>query len=172
MQQQSERLHKISLNCDDAGEAANPASKEENAPTGTRAAAVNWFVDDDPSPRPPNCTVLWKELLRLKKKQRAAASLSPSSSSSSNSSSSSSLADAAVAAEEKKEKKKKGEKLESKSSNNTNQVKRAAKRGLERTRSASIRIRPMINVPICSQRKSSSALPPFFPLKKVRVVER
>ncbi|CAI0429911.1 unnamed protein product [Linum tenue] len=152
MQQQSERLHKISLNCDDAGEAANPASKEENAPT--------WFVDDDPSPRPPNCTVLWKELLRLKKKQRAAASLSPSSSSSSNSSSSSSLADAAVAAEEKK------------SSNNTNQVKRAAKRGLERTRSASIRIRPMINVPICSQRKSSSALPPFFPLKKVRVVER
>ncbi|CAI0429912.1 unnamed protein product [Linum tenue] len=155
MQQQSERLHKISLNCDDAGEAANPASKEENAPTGTRAAAVNWFVDDDPSPRPPNCTVLWKELLRLKKKQRAAASLSPSSSSSSNSSSSSSLADAAVA-----------------SSNNTNQVKRAAKRGLERTRSASIRIRPMINVPICSQRKSSSALPPFFPLKKVRVVER
>ncbi|CAL1411397.1 unnamed protein product [Linum trigynum] len=169
--QQSERLHKISLNCDDAGEAANPASKEENAPTGTRAAAVNWFVDDDPSPRPPNCTVLWKELLRLKKKQRAAASsLSPSSSSSSNSSSSSSLADAAVAAEEKK--KKKGEKLESKSSNNTNQVKRAAKRGLERTRSASIRIRPMINVPICSQRKSSSALPPFFPLKKGRVVER
>ncbi|CAI0429910.1 unnamed protein product [Linum tenue] len=153
MQQQSERLHKISLNCDDAGE-------EENAPTGTRAAAVNWFVDDDPSPRPPNCTVLWKELLRLKKKQRAAASLSPSSSSSSNSSSSSSLADAAVAAEEKKEKKKK------------DQVKRAAKRGLERTRSASIRIRPMINVPICSQRKSSSALPPFFPLKKVRVVER
>ncbi|CAI0466224.1 unnamed protein product [Linum tenue] len=152
--QQSERLNKISLKCHE--DAENPAGA---TPTATRA--VNWFVDDDPSPRPPKCTVLWKELLRLKK-QRPASSLSPSSSSSSTSSSSSSLADAAVAAAKE-------------GSNNNNQVKRAAKKGLERTRSASIRIRPMINVPICSQMKStahSSALPPFFPIKKNRVVER
>ncbi|KAF3606371.1 hypothetical protein DY000_02051355 [Brassica cretica] len=25
---------------------------------------VSWFIDEDPSPRPPKCTVLWKELLR------------------------------------------------------------------------------------------------------------
>ncbi|CAI0466226.1 unnamed protein product [Linum tenue] len=158
--QQSERLNKISLKCHE--DAENPAGavragKEDAPPTPTATRAVNWFVDDDPSPRPPKCTVLWKELLRLKK-QRPASSLSPSSSSSSTSSSSSSLADAAVAG-----------------SNNNNQVKRAAKKGLERTRSASIRIRPMINVPICSQMKStahSSALPPFFPIKKNRVVER
>ncbi|CAI0466222.1 unnamed protein product [Linum tenue] len=175
--QQSERLNKISLKCHE--DAENPAGavragKEDAPPTPTATRAVNWFVDDDPSPRPPKCTVLWKELLRLKK-QRPASSLSPSSSSSSTSSSSSSLADAAVAAaEEKKEGNNK--KISSKEgSNNNNQVKRAAKKGLERTRSASIRIRPMINVPICSQMKStahSSALPPFFPIKKNRVVER
>ncbi|CAL1396828.1 unnamed protein product [Linum trigynum] len=181
--QQSERLNKISLKCHE--DAENPAvaraGKEDAPPTPTATRAVNWFVDDDPSPRPPKCTVLWKELLRLKK-QRPASSLSPSSSSSSTSSSSSSLADAAVAAAEEKKEGKSGrsdcnnKKISSKEgSNNNNQVKRAAKKGLERTRSASIRIRPMINVPICSQMKStahSSALPPFFPIKKNRVVER
>ncbi|KAF4365032.1 hypothetical protein F8388_001780, partial [Cannabis sativa] len=40
------------------------------------------------------------------------------------------------------------------------------RKGLERTRSATIRIRPMINVPICTQMKTSSALPPLFPLRK------
>ncbi|XP_012570154.1 uncharacterized protein [Cicer arietinum] len=109
---------------------------------------VNWFVDDDPSPRPPKCTVLWKELLRLKKQR--ASSLSPSSSSSSSSSSASSLGD--VAAKEG-------------SRNKEQQHVKRIKKGLERTRSATIRIRPMINVPICTQMKSS-ALPPLFPLKK------
>ncbi|KAL8139567.1 hypothetical protein V2J09_005588 [Rumex salicifolius] len=38
-----------------------------------------WFnADDEPSPRPPKCTVLWKELLRLRK-QRASSSVSSSS---------------------------------------------------------------------------------------------
>ncbi|KAJ6324013.1 hypothetical protein OIU76_011338 [Salix suchowensis] len=113
-----------------------------------------WFVDDDPSPRPPNCIVLWKELLRLKKQR--ASSLSPSSSSSSTSSSSSSLSDI-VAEEEGKRGSRKVEK----------HVKRI-KKGLERTRTASIRIRPMINVPICTPVKSR-ALPPLFPLTKGRL---
>ncbi|CAN0856670.1 hypothetical protein LINGRAHAP2_LOCUS6554 [Linum grandiflorum] len=158
--QQSERLNKISLKSKEEGDEL----EDETAGTPTTAAAMNWFVDDDPSPRPPKCTVLWKELLRLKK-QRPVSSLSPSSSSSSTSSSSSSLGDVATKEEGKGGGSKKG----------SQQVKRA-KKGLERTRSSSIRIRPMINVPICSQMKSSShhhhALPPFFPLKKGRVLER
>ncbi len=121
---------------------------------------TSWFVDDDPSPRPPKCTVLWKELLRLKK-QRATSTLSlsasTSSSSSRSSSSSTSLSDGVAAEEGKK----------SSSDSKEKQVKRV-KKGLERTRSSSIRIRPMINVPICTQVKSSS-LPPLFPLKKGRV---
>ncbi|GLT99674.1 hypothetical protein SLE2022_170970 [Rubroshorea leprosula] len=141
--QHSEKLNKISLKTKDAE--GEEAAKEESR--------VSWFVDDDPSPRPPKCTVLWKELLRLKKQR--ASSLSPSSSSSSTSSSSSSLADVAT-----KEDGKEG------SGNREKHVKRI-KKGLERTRSASIKIRPMINVPICTQMKSSS-LPPLFPLKKGR----
>ncbi|KAJ0092198.1 hypothetical protein Patl1_25408 [Pistacia atlantica] len=81
--QHSEKLNKISLKSKDAEE--EEVNKEAAEPR------VSWFVDDDPSPRPPKCTVLWKELLRLKKQR--ASSLSPSSSSSSTSSSSSSLAD-------------------------------------------------------------------------------
>ncbi|CAN1807662.1 hypothetical protein LINPERHAP1_LOCUS25119 [Linum perenne] len=154
--QQSERLNKITLKCKEGGGGEAAAMRE-----------VNWFVDDDPSPRPPKCTVLWKELLRLKK-QRPVSSLSPSSSSSSTSSSSSSLGDVATKEEGK-------EKDSSSNNKKGNQVKRP-KKGLERTRSTNIRIRPMINVPICSQMKSSShhhsALPPFFPLKKGRVLER
>ncbi|XP_031276560.1 uncharacterized protein LOC116135007 [Pistacia vera] len=144
--QHSEKLNKISLKSKDAEE--EEVNKEAAEPR------VSWFVDDDPSPRPPKCTVLWKELLRLKKQR--ASSLSPSSSSSSTSSSSSSLADVATT-----EAKKEG------AGNREKHVKRI-KKGLERTRSASIRIRPMINVPICTQVKSS-ALPPLFPLKKGRL---
>ncbi|KAK8684815.1 hypothetical protein V6N13_040831 [Hibiscus sabdariffa] len=145
--QQSEKLKQISIRKtkDDDGEVVVGVGVEEVINKDERSS-MSWFVDDDPSPRPPKCTVLWKELLRLKKQR--ASSLSPSSSSSS--SSSSSLADIA-ACEEGKHK----------------HVKRI-KKGLERTRSASIRIRPMVNVPICTQVKSS-ALPPLFPLKKGRL---
>ncbi|KAK7391040.1 hypothetical protein VNO78_19344 [Psophocarpus tetragonolobus] len=150
--QHLEKLSKINLKSKEGEEdeeeeleeevvVSNNNSKEDNS-------RVNWFVDDDPSPRPPKCTVLWKELLRLKKQR--ASSLSPSSSSSSSSSCASSLGD--VAAKEG-------------SRNNKEQQGKRVKKGLERTRSATIRIRPMINVPICTQMKSS-ALPPLFPLKK------
>ncbi|KAL4298413.1 hypothetical protein GQ457_12G003230 [Hibiscus cannabinus] len=145
--QQSEKLKQISIRKtkDDVGEVVVGVEEVINKDERSR---MSWFVDDDPSPRPPKCTVLWKELLRLKKQRASSSSLSPSSSSSS--SSSSSLADIA-ACEEGKHK----------------HVKRI-KKGLERTRSASIRIRPMVNVPICTQVKSS-ALPPLFPLKKGRL---
>ncbi|KAL1296246.1 hypothetical protein AAHE18_19G269300 [Arachis hypogaea] len=134
------------------------------------SSRVNWgncvLFPTDPSPRPPKCTILWKELLRLKK-QRASSSLSPSSSSSSSSSSASSLGD--VAAKEGKEQ---GSSRNNNNNNNNNNHKeqhvKRIKKGLERTRSATIRIRPMINVPICTQVKSS-ALPPLFPLKKGRL---
>ncbi|KAF8101158.1 hypothetical protein N665_0209s0016 [Sinapis alba] len=114
---------------------------------------VSWFIDEDPSPRPPKCTVLWKELLRLKKQRNSSSSsLSPSSSTSS----SSSLEDAAGKREEREKEGKRG------------------KKGLERTRSASMRIRPMIHVPICTPSKSSVPLPPLFPLslKKNRAEKR
>ncbi|GMN46637.1 hypothetical protein TIFTF001_015827 [Ficus carica] len=155
--QQAEKLSKISLKTKDSeNELEEPSKEESSISTNSR---VNWFVDDDPSPRPPKCTVLWKELLRLKKQR--ASTLSPSSSSSSSSSSASSLADIASADEGSGSRGNKDglrhrEKL----------VKGGVRRGLERTRSATIRIRPMINVPICTQVKTSSALPPLFPLKK------
>ncbi|CAN8300629.1 unnamed protein product [Cochlearia groenlandica] len=112
----------------------------------------SWFLDDDPSPRPPKCTVLWKELLRLKKQRTnnttisstRASSLSPSSSSSSTSSSSSSIGDA-VKKEESEGKR--------------------GKKVLERTRSVTMRIRPIIHVPVVTPSKSSASLPPLFPLK-------
>ncbi|GMI96004.1 hypothetical protein like AT3G05980 [Hibiscus trionum] len=133
--QHSEKLKQISLRKtkdDDGGEVVEEVINKDGS------NRVSWFVDDDPSPRPPKCTVLWKELLRLKKQR--ASSLSPPSSSSS-------LVDIATSEEGKHK-----------------HVKRI-KKGLERTSSASIRIRPMIYVPICTQVKSS-ALPPLFPLKK------
>ena len=151
--QHLEKLNKISLKAKD-GEEGDEEEEEEVVSNNKEESRVNWFVDDDPSPRPPKCTVLWKELLRLKKQR--ASSLSPSSSSSSSSSSASSLGD--VAAKEGKEG----------SRNNKEQHVKRIKKGLERTRSATIRIRPMINVPICTQVKSS-ALPPLFPLKKGRL---
>lgn len=143
-------------------EAVNNNSKEqENSNNNNRGS---WFLDDDPSPRPPKCTVLWKELLRLKKQRTTttttnsstrASSLSPSSSSSSTSSSSSSIGDA-VKKEEKEKEGKRG------------------KKGLERTRSVTMRIRPMIHVPVCTPTKSSASLPPLFPLRlqKNRVERR
>ncbi|KAG9457348.1 hypothetical protein H6P81_001856 [Aristolochia fimbriata] len=70
---------------------------------------VNWFVDEDPSPRPPKCTVLWKELLRLKK-QHSAVSVD-------------------------------GDK---------DGAWKRKKKGLERTRSASVRIKPVLKMPICT----------------------
>ncbi|KAK6913907.1 hypothetical protein RJ641_021228 [Dillenia turbinata] len=142
--QQCEKLNKISLKTDGAeeGQEEEEVNKEESR--------VNWFVDDDPSPRPPKCTVLWKELLRLKKQR--ASSLSPSSSSSSGSS----LVDIESADEGKDT-----------TGNREKHVKRVRK-GLERTRSVSIRIRPVINVPICTPTKNT-ALPPLFSLKKGRL---
>ncbi|KAF8025249.1 hypothetical protein BT93_F2175 [Corymbia citriodora subsp. variegata] len=129
---------------------------------------VSWFLDDDPSPRPPKCTVLWKELLRLKTKQRTSSSLSPSSSSSSTSSSSSSLGDVASMDERKEARDRDRQRDRENSSNYVQKI----RKGLERTRSNSIRIRPMVNVPLCTHARSASSggsLPPLFPLKKGRV---
>ncbi|KAF8392450.1 hypothetical protein HHK36_022792 [Tetracentron sinense] len=73
--QNSEKLNKITLKPKEAKE------EEEEEEMNKEESRVSWFMDEDPSPRPPKCTVLWKELLRLKKQR--ASSLSPSSSSSS-----------------------------------------------------------------------------------------
>lgn len=163
----AEKLSKISLKSDDRKPNSTPGSKEKrvDGTNSTNASAILlgrepsepriWFVDDDPSPRPPKCTVLWKELLRLRKNPRNS-TLSPSSSSSSSSSSASSLGEAAAMEEREKS-----------SSTREKHIKRV-KKGLERTRSATIRIRPMVNVPLCTQNKSSS-LPPLFPLRKPRI---
>ncbi|KAI4304068.1 hypothetical protein MLD38_039630 [Melastoma candidum] len=136
----------------------------EDQDRGSADVNPDWFMDEDPSPRPPKCTVLWKELLRLRKQRGASTSsscrptsmlLSPSSSSSSTSSSSSSMAD--VAAKDRNDGGGKGAK----------RVKKGG--GLERTSSGTVRIRPMINVPICTVAKSSRLQQPLFPLKKGRV---
>ncbi|XP_010464164.1 PREDICTED: uncharacterized protein LOC104744761 [Camelina sativa] len=155
----SEKLKNITLktNEDEEKRKAEVMKKDQEMNSNNR---VSWYIDEDPSPRPPKCTVLWKELLRLKKQRnpsaspvtvRTVSSLSPSSSTSS----SSSLEDAAKRVEREKEGKR-------------------GKKGLERTRSASMRIRPMIHVPICTPSKSSLPLPPLFPLslKKNRVERR
>lgn len=152
--QHPEKLNKISIKAKD-GEGELDEVDEEEVNNKEESRSVNWFVDDDPSPRPPKCTVLWKELLRLKKQR--ASTLSPSSSSSSSSSSASSLGDVAV-----KEGKEGSRSKEQQHVTRTKKV-------LERTRSATIRIRPMINVPICTTKVKSSALPPLFPLKKGRL---
>ncbi|KAI4317787.1 hypothetical protein L6164_025629 [Bauhinia variegata] len=141
--QHLEKFSKMSLQANKDGEEGEEEKEEK---VNKEEIRVNWFDDDDPSPRPPKCTVLWKELLRLKKQR--ASSLSPSSSSLS-SSSSSSLADIAT--------------KEGKEGKHVKSIK-----GLERTKSASVSIRPMINVPICTQIKSS-AFPPLFPLRKGRL---
>ncbi|PIN08182.1 hypothetical protein CDL12_19243 [Handroanthus impetiginosus] len=148
--QMHEKLDKITLKSDNAENGAEETeqnNKEENR--------MSWFPDDDPSPRPPKCTVLWKELLRLKK-QRGSSTLLPSSSSSS-ASSRSSLAEM-QSTDEKKEGVRSKEK----------EVKRSKKSGLERIRTSSIRVRPMVNVPVCTKSKNG-ALPPLFSLRKGRV---
>ncbi|KAK9004647.1 hypothetical protein V6N11_042109 [Hibiscus sabdariffa] len=68
--QQSGREHNDRIGFGDGKKAdEGRAAKREERKT-------SWFVvddDNDPSPRLPRCTVLWKELLRLKK-QRASSS--------------------------------------------------------------------------------------------------
>ncbi|XP_076923920.1 uncharacterized protein LOC143586207 [Bidens hawaiensis] len=115
-------------------------SSSSNSNSNNNNNRMGWFIDEDPSPRPPKCTVLWKELLRLKKHRGSSLLASASTSSSSSSSSS-------IDEESKKEK-----------------VKRV-KKGLERTRSAGIKIRPMVNVPVCSQARSNS-MPPVYSGRK------
>ncbi|CAF2103022.1 BnaA05g31310D [Brassica napus] len=147
----SEKLKNVNLKTNEEEESRNV----EVTMKSNNDNRVSWFIDEDPSPRPPKCTVLWKELLRLKKQRNSSASssvrtvssLSPSSSTSS----SSSL--------EREEREKEGKR---------------GKKGLERTRSASMRIRPMIHVPVCTPSKSSVPLPPLFPLslKKNRAEKR
>ncbi|XP_051129816.1 uncharacterized protein LOC127250529 [Andrographis paniculata] len=125
-------------------------SEEVTMQSGKDETRIGWFLDEDPSPRPPKCTVLWKELLRLKK-QRANSTLSPSSSSSSSSSGRSTVE--ITSSDDQKE------------ISTKDKIVRRVKKGVERTRSASIRIRPMIHVPICTQGKING-LPPLFSLKK------
>lgn len=122
--------------------AAGRAAEEH----GPGRAGPGWFMDDDLSPRPPKCTVLWKELLRLRNRPIPADVVGPS--------------------HEKKEAASAGAVDRDKDLN------KRAKKGLERTRSGSLRIRPMINVPICSTVKGSNnyALhPPLFRTKKGRL---
>ncbi|XP_010255978.1 PREDICTED: uncharacterized protein LOC104596490 [Nelumbo nucifera] len=162
--QHSEKLNKLSLK-------PKGTEKEEEGRGNNKEMMINkdqqdsrvssWFIDDDPSPRPPKCTVLWKELLRLKKQR--ASTLSPSASSSSSSSLSSTASassDVCPMDEEKDPKEGNKERLW----NREKHIKRI-KKGLERTRSASVRIRPVVHVPICTQTKIS-AFPPLFHLKK------
>ncbi|GER44713.1 pentapeptide repeat-containing protein [Striga asiatica] len=114
---------------------------------------INWLPEDDPSPRPPKCTILWKELFNLKKSRAtSAAAFSAMSSSSFSKSLSSapraSLSDANINKDKSKVIKRNKE-----------------KKGKERM---SIRIRPVLNVPICSQAKSV-AFSPVFPVRKGRL---
>ncbi|KAH6776930.1 hypothetical protein C2S51_008242 [Perilla frutescens var. frutescens] len=141
-----DKLNKIALKSEDADN--GPIETDQ---TNNDERRISWFLDDDPSPRPPKCTVLWKELLRLKK-QRRPSTLSPSSSSSSSSSNS----DQTTSSSSSQERKKGG--------GTRDKVVNKPKKGLERTRSANIRIRPMINVPICT-----AALPPLFPTRRGRL---
>ncbi|KAG2272986.1 hypothetical protein Bca52824_067541 [Brassica carinata] len=150
----SEKLKNVNLKTNEEEEQSRNGEVTMMKSRDQESNRVSWFIDEDPSPRPPKCTVLWKELLRLKKQRNSASSsvrtvssLSPSSSTSS----SSSL--------EREEREKEGKR---------------GKKGLERTRSASMRIRPMIHVPVCTPSKSSVPLPPLFPLslKKNRAEKR
>ncbi|MFS7930005.1 hypothetical protein Hanom_Chr04g00339071 [Helianthus anomalus] len=132
-----EKLAKISLKTENVNEISK--AKEVKIEETNR---MTWFIDEDPSPRPPKCTVLWKELLRLKKQK--ASSLSPSSSTSSSSSASS---------------------FDEESNKKEKQIKRS-KKGLERTRSTGIKIRPMVNLPVYTHGGRSNSLPPLFTFRK------
>ncbi|KAI4311266.1 hypothetical protein MLD38_036172 [Melastoma candidum] len=133
---------------------------EENKVASSNTVCPSWYLDEDPSPRPPKCTVLWKELLRLRK-QRGSSSLSPSSSSSSTSSSSSSMADVAAKEDDRKETGK---------GNLREFYMQRIRKGLEKTRSGSMRIRPIASVPVCKHERTNSngsgGLPPLFPIRK------
>ncbi|KAL5995957.1 hypothetical protein ACLOJK_026030 [Asimina triloba] len=106
---------------------------------------VSWFVDDDPSPRPPKCTVLWKELLRLRKQQPTSTAAAQGS-----------LVGTCG----------KGEKSEACGGDQKQQHAKRVKKGLERTRSASVRLRPVVHVPICSTQGKSNAFPMLLALKR------
>ncbi|WOH08458.1 hypothetical protein DCAR_0727899 [Daucus carota subsp. sativus] len=140
--QQPEKLKTMSLNAEQQAEAgrAEDRSKAETK--------VGWLLDDDPSPRPPKCNVLWKELVRLRKQRSS--TLSPSSSSSSSSLKSLDLRSI--------EERKQG------SGSKDKHVKRM-KKGLERSRSTSMRIRPMVNVPVCTHGRRN-AVPPLLSFRK------
>ncbi|KZV27282.1 hypothetical protein F511_17678 [Dorcoceras hygrometricum] len=137
----------------------NSLKPEENLQKGfeksknvEKKAAASWFLDDDPSPRPPTCTVIWKELLRLRKQR--ASSLSPSSSSSS-SSSRSSKNETSSADHGAKELGENKERL----------VVKKIQKVVERTRSVRcIRIRPVVTVAVGSQRKNNVS--PLFYSRK------
>lgn len=131
--QQMEKLNKINF---------KPKEEKKTSEEGTD---VSWFVDDDPSPRPPKCTVLWKELLRLKKHHPPSSSSSP----------------ASLVHLYSKD----GEKGDAGGSCEREKHVKRIKKGLERTRSASVRIRPVVHVPICTQGKNNS-VPVFFAMKK------
>ncbi|KAL0719875.1 hypothetical protein Bca4012_069199 [Brassica carinata] len=142
----SEKLKNVHLKMSEEEENRKAEATMKKSNDNNNSNRVSWFIDEDPSPRPPKCTVLWKELLRLNKQRNSKSSLSPSSSTSSSSS-----------VEDNKREEKEG---------------KGGKRGLERTRSTSMRIRPMVHVPVCTlPSKSSVPFPPLFPLrlKKNRV---
>ncbi|KAH6816462.1 hypothetical protein C2S51_021282 [Perilla frutescens var. frutescens] len=152
----AEKLSMISLKSDGG---ADKASQEIEASKLKEESRISWFIDEDPSPRPPKCTVLWKELLKLKKQRPS--TLSPSiSSSSSSSSSSSRISVADIPSGDERKERNMREKVCSK----------RGKKGQERersSRSVSIRIRPVLNVPICTAAaKNAAALPPLFSLRK------
>lgn len=145
--QQSEKLKKISHKAEEKSE---EAAKSEDI--NQVESKISWFLDDDPSPRPPKCNVLWKELLRLRKQRSSTLSPSSSSSSSSSTSSLKSLDLLPI-----------GEGREG-SGNKDKNAKRMKKRP-ESTRPASIRIRPVLNVPICTQR-TRTVVPLLFSSRK------
>ncbi|KAK4759208.1 hypothetical protein SAY87_022339 [Trapa incisa] len=117
-----------------------------------------WYMDDDLSPRPPKCTVLWKELLRLRNRPIPSTEVN-------------------IQSHERREAASGGDGGGGSRNRDKGDVNKRVNKGLERTRSGSLRIRPMINVPICSTLKgtttSSSSTyalyPPLFPTKKGRL---
>ncbi|XP_042495025.1 uncharacterized protein LOC122074243 [Macadamia integrifolia] len=156
----AEKLNKISLKPKELEMENEEDKKKKEGEENKEDSRISWFMDDDPSPRPPKCTVLWKELLGLRKQRGSSLSPSLSTSSSSSSYSSGSIADMCSIND--------GKEGKEKSLNREKHVKRI-KKEVERTRSASVRIRPIVHVPPCTQAKTT-AFPPLFTLKKGRVV--
>ncbi|GER37426.1 WRKY DNA-binding protein 57 [Striga asiatica] len=50
-----------------------PGPKKPGPKPREETAKMSWLPDEGPSPRPPKCTVLWKELLSLKKRRATSA---------------------------------------------------------------------------------------------------